>query len=138
MSCFIEITNDLSELEHYSEIIKILKLSNKILKNGVDHLYDEKKIEVFINGELKTELEEEKSNRALSVEIVEFFDHVAKQKRYVFHFARSNSCAKFVSFEFRNNRLSIKTKARQLHKQNIFRLRVRENFQTRSQSEQKS
>ena len=43
MSCFIEITNDLSELEHYSEIIKILKLSNNILKNGVEHLYDEKK-----------------------------------------------------------------------------------------------
>ena len=84
MSCFIEITNDLSELEHYSEIITISKLSNNILKNGVEHLYDEKKIEVFINGELKTELEAENSNLALSVEIVEFFDHVTKQKRYVF------------------------------------------------------
>ena len=64
-----------------------------------------------------------------------------KTKQYVVwwdHFARSNSYAKFVSFEFRNNRLSIKTKARQLHKQNIFRLRVAENFQTRSESEQKS
>ena len=83
MSCFIEITNYLSELEHYIEIIDISKLSNNILKNGVDHLYDEKKIEVFINGELKTELEAEKSNRAFSVEIVKFFDHVTKQKRYV-------------------------------------------------------
>ena len=35
MSCFIEITNDLSELEHYSEIITISEYSNKILKNGV-------------------------------------------------------------------------------------------------------
>ena len=34
--------------------------------------------------------------------------------------------AKFVSFEFRNNQLSIKTKARQLHKQNIFPLRATE------------
>ena len=48
MWCFIEITNDLSELEHHSKIIKISKLSNNILKNGVEHLYDEKKIEVFI------------------------------------------------------------------------------------------
>ena len=80
MLCFIEITNDLSELEHYIEIIDISKLSNNILKNGVDHLYDEKKIEVFINGELKTELEAEKSNCAFSVEIVKFFDHVTKQK----------------------------------------------------------
>ena len=47
MSCFIEITNDLSELEHYSEIIKISKLSNNILKNGVEHLYDEKKSRSF-------------------------------------------------------------------------------------------
>ena len=29
------------------------------------------------------------------------------------HFCRSNSYAKFVSFEFRNNRLSIKTKGRE-------------------------
>ena len=43
MSCFIEITNDLSEIEHYIEIIDISKLSNNILKNEVDHLYDEKK-----------------------------------------------------------------------------------------------
>ena len=48
MSCFIEITNDLSELEHYSEIIKILELSNKILKNRVDHLYDEKKLRFLL------------------------------------------------------------------------------------------
>ena len=48
MSCFIEITNDLSELEHYSEIIKILELSNKILKNGVDNLYDEKKLRFLL------------------------------------------------------------------------------------------
>ena len=43
MSCFIEITNNFSELEHYSEITKNWKLSNNILKNGVEHLYAEKK-----------------------------------------------------------------------------------------------
>ena len=46
--------------------------------------------------------------------------------------------AKFGSFEFRRNRLSIKTKERQLRKQNIFRLRTIKNFQTRTESEQKS
>ena len=80
MSCFMEITNDLSELEHYSEIIKISKLSNKILKTGWHIYMMKKKIEVFINGALKTELEAEKSNRALSVEIVEFFDLVTNKK----------------------------------------------------------
>ena len=96
MSCFIDITNDLSEQQHYGEIIKISELSNKILKNGVEHLYDEKKIEVFLNGELKTELEAEKSNQALSVEIVEFFDHVIKQKRYVFVYSPYNELKNLV------------------------------------------
>ena len=105
MSCFIEITNDLSELEHYSEIIKISELSNKILKNGLNHLYEEKKIEVFINGELKTELEAEKSNRALSVEIVEFFDHAAKQKRHVFVYSPYNELKKF-GLKFQNKKSS--------------------------------
>ena len=105
MSCFIEITNDLSELEHYIEIIDISKLSNNILKNRVDHLYDEKKIEVFINGELKTELEAEKSNRAFSVEIVEFFDHVTKQKRYVFVYSPYNELKKF-GLKFQNKKSS--------------------------------
>ena len=48
MSCFIEITNDLSELEHYSEIIKISELSNKILKNEVDHLYEGKRLKFLL------------------------------------------------------------------------------------------
>ena len=105
MSCFIEITNDLSELEHYNKIIKILELSNKIFKNGVDHLYDEKKIEVLINGKLKTELEAEKSNRALPVEIVEFFDHVTKEKRIVFVYSPYNELKKF-RLKFQNKKSS--------------------------------
>ena len=47
MSCFIEITNDLTELEHYGNITKISDLSNKILKNGIEHLYEVKEIEGF-------------------------------------------------------------------------------------------
>ena len=48
MSGFIEIRNDLSELEHYIEIIDISKLSNNILRNGVDHLYDKKKLRFLL------------------------------------------------------------------------------------------
>ena len=43
MSCFIKITQDLTELNHYEEIKKISEISNKILKNGLEHLYEEKK-----------------------------------------------------------------------------------------------
>ena len=80
MSCFIEITNHLTELEHYGNITKISDSSNKILKNGIEHLYEVKEIEGFF-GDSKYQFTPEKSNQALSVEIVEFFDHVTKQKR---------------------------------------------------------
>ena len=83
MSCFIEITNDLSELMHCDNIRKISELSNSILKNGISHSFKEKNLEVIFDG-IKVELTSEKSNRALSVDIVEFFDHVTKQKRLVF------------------------------------------------------
>ena len=83
MSCFIEITIDLGELTHYDDVKEISDLSNSILKNGIDHLYEEKNLEVTFN-DAKTELTSEKGNRALSVEVVEFFDYVTKQKRLVF------------------------------------------------------
>ena len=46
MSCFIEITSDLSELTHYDDIKKISDLSHSILKNGIDISYEEKNLEV--------------------------------------------------------------------------------------------
>ena len=36
---------DLTKLNHYEEIKKISEISNKILKNGAEHLYEEKKLE---------------------------------------------------------------------------------------------
>ena len=52
------------------------------MKNGIDHVYVERDLEVFSGGS-KTELEPDKSNHVLSVEVVEFFDYVTKQKRFV-------------------------------------------------------
>ena len=48
MLCFIEITNDLSELEHYSEIIKISELSNKILKTEWNIYTMKKNLKFFL------------------------------------------------------------------------------------------
>ena len=64
MSCFIKITNDLSELTHYHDIRKISNLLNTILKDGIDHLYKEKNLEVTFD-DVKIELIPEKSNCAL-------------------------------------------------------------------------
>ena len=77
--------NDLTELTHYDDVKKISDLSNDILKNGIDYSYIEKELEVTFGDNFKIELEPIKSHRdrALSVEIVEFFEYVTKQKRFV-------------------------------------------------------
>ena len=79
MSCFI-LTQDLTELDHYDDIKKISEISNKIWKNGVEHLYEEKILEATF-GDSNFEFLPEKSNRALSLDLVEFFDEVTKRKR---------------------------------------------------------
>ena len=75
-------------------------MSNEILKNGIDHSYIGKDLEVFYgidhsyigkdlevfyddNNNNKTELEPDKSNCTLLVDVVEFFDYVTKQKIFV-------------------------------------------------------
>ena len=87
MSYFIEWSNDLSELTDYGDITKISELSNQILKNGIDHSYEEKNLEATF-GDSKVEFTLEKGNRILSVEVVEFFDHTTKIKRLAFIYSR--------------------------------------------------
>ena len=102
MSCFIEITNDLSKLTHYDNIKKMSDLSNTIFKNGIDHSYKEKNLEVTFD-EVKIELTPEKSNRALSVDVVEFFDYVTKQKRLVFIYSPYKELKEF-GLKFEKNK----------------------------------
>ena len=40
ISCFIAIENDITELKQYPAIKKISELTNRFIKNGVDHGYD--------------------------------------------------------------------------------------------------
>ena len=84
MSCFIMLEQDLEELTHYDDTKKISEISNKILKNGIGHLYEEKVLEVILEdiGQ-KFEFQPEKSKRGLSVRAVEFFDEDTKRKRVV-------------------------------------------------------
>ena len=103
MSCFIEITNDLNELTHYNDIKKISHLSNSILKDGIGHSYEEKNLEVTFD-DVKIELTQEKSNRPLSVDAVEFFDYVIKQKRLVFIYSPYKELKQFgLKFENKKN-----------------------------------
>ena len=104
ISCFIEITNDLTELTHYGDIKRISDLSNTILENGIDHLYKEKNLEVTFD-DVKIELTPKKSNRALSVDVVEFFDYVTKQNRLVFIYALNKELKEF-GLKFENKKTS--------------------------------
>ena len=101
MSCFITLTPDLKELAHYDDIKKISEISNKILKNGIEHLYEEKVLEANFEGVAKYEFQPEKSNRGLSVHAVEFFDEVTKRKRLVYVYSPYEELKNY-SLKFQN------------------------------------
>ena len=85
LSCFITLEQNLKELEYYDHIKKISKISNEILKNGIEHLYKEKVLEVTLEDiDQKIEFQPDKSNRGLSVHTVEFFDEQTKTKGLVY------------------------------------------------------
>ena len=46
MSAFIALEKNLKELKDYDTIKKISEISNAILENGIEHLYEEKKLEL--------------------------------------------------------------------------------------------
>ena len=94
MSCYIQLTNDISKLTHYKEIKKNADLLNSILKSGIDYTYIGKDLEVFFDLS-KLEFEVDKSNHALSVDVAEFFDYVTKQKRFVLIYSPYKELKKF-------------------------------------------
>ena len=95
----LEITSDFSELTLYDDIKKLSDLSNTIFKNGIDYLYKEKNLKVTFDN-VNIELTPEKSNRASSVDVVEFFYYVTKQKRLVFIYSPYKELKEFgVKFE---------------------------------------
>ena len=93
---FITLEQDLKELEHYENIKKISEISNKILKNGTEHLYEEKQLEVtFDDTDQKIEFQPDKSNRGLSVHIVEFFDEQTRNKGLVYVYSPYEELKKY-------------------------------------------
>ena len=107
MSCFITLEQDLKELNHYDDIKKISEIYNKILKNGIEHLYEEKVLEVTLeNVEQKIEFQPEKTKRGLSVHAVEFFDEETKRKRVVYVYS-SYEELKVYGLKFENKGKSI-------------------------------
>ena len=81
LSANIELDKNLKGLKNYDEIKKISEISNSILQNGIEHLNQNRKLE--INLEKKVDLEQDKTKRKLSVRTLEFLDEKKKKKKVV-------------------------------------------------------
>ena len=107
MSCFITLEQDLKELKYYNDIKKISEISNNILKNGIEHLHEEKVLEVALeNVKQKIEFQPNKSKRGLSVQVVELFDEESKTKRLVYVYSPYEEL-KTYSLKFENKGKSV-------------------------------
>ena len=80
----------------------MVKVSRDAERYGIDPSNKEKNLEVTFD-DVKIELTSEKSNCALSVDVVEFFDYVTKQKRLVFIYS-SNKELKEFGLKFENKK----------------------------------
>ena len=80
----------------------MVKVSRDAERYGIDPSNKEKNLEVTFD-DVKIELTPEKSNCALSVDVVEFFDYVTKQKRLVFIYS-SNKELKEFGLKFENKK----------------------------------
>ena len=69
----------------YVDIEKMSEVSNRIIKNGIDDGHQSPDIEIFFGGKIY-EMDILKNNRSTSVNVVEFFDHFLKRKRFVLIF----------------------------------------------------
>ena len=81
LTCFIETENDITELMQYADIQKISEFANRIIKNGIDYGHELPDIEILY-GEKYMKWIFKKNNCSASVDVVEFFDHFLKRKRF--------------------------------------------------------
>lgn len=79
LSSVTTLEKNVKELKDYEKIKKISDISNTILQNGIEHLYKEKKLELVFE-EQKINLQADKSNRKLSLRVLEVFDEKTKKK----------------------------------------------------------
>ena len=78
LSSVTTLEKNVKELKDYEKIKKISDISNTILQNGIEHLYKEKKLELVFE-EQKINLQADKSNRKLSLRVLEVFDEKTKK-----------------------------------------------------------
>ena len=104
LSANIELEKNLKELKNYDQIKKISEISNSILENGIEHLNEDRNLE--INLENKIDLTQDKRKRKLSVRTMEFLDEKTKKKKIISIYS-SYEELKLFGLRFRNKHGSI-------------------------------
>ena len=81
ISCFIEVSNEITKLIQYDDIEKKSIIANCSSRNGIDYGFDPPEIEIiFDNKTYQFEINEISDSKA--VDVYNFYDHLLKRKRF--------------------------------------------------------
>ena len=81
MSCFIEVSNDITKLKQYDDIEKISIIANRYIRNEIDYGFDSLEIEIICDNKTY-QLEINKISCSKAVDVYNFYDHLLKRKRF--------------------------------------------------------
>ena len=82
MSCFIEVSNDITKLKQYDDIEKKKSIiANRCIRNGIDYGFDPPEIEIIFDNKTY-QFEINKISRSKAVDVYNFYDHLLKRKRF--------------------------------------------------------
>ena len=79
MSCFIEVSNDITKLKQYDNIEKKSIIANRYIRIEIDHGFDPSEIKIIFNNKTY-EFEIYKISRSKAVDVYNFYDHLLKRK----------------------------------------------------------
>ena len=81
MSCFVEVSNEITELKQYDNIKKKSIIANRYIRNRIDYGFDSTEIEIIFDKKTY-QFEINKISRSKAVDIYSFYDHLLKRKRF--------------------------------------------------------
>ena len=81
MSCFIEVSNDITKLKQYDNVEKKSVIANRYIRNEIDYGFDPPEIKIIFDNKT-SQFEINKISRSKSVDLYNFYDHLLKRKRF--------------------------------------------------------
>ena len=79
MSCFIEVSNDITKLKQYDDIEKKPIIVNRYIRNGIDYGFDHPEIEIVFDNKTY-QFEINKISCCKTVDVYNCYDHLLKRK----------------------------------------------------------